>query len=117
MKKTLQRELKYQALPNDKHSSDKLNEPQLQAHKTLSTTSTSSNSESPVSSNSASKLQQTTVPKRLQLYSSTSGLNVTKKISNSDMSALHEDVNFKYLKHVVIKFLTSREYEVLNFKE
>lgn len=26
----------------------------------------------------------------------------------------YNDVNFQYLKHVLIKFLTSREYEVIN---
>lgn len=37
---------------------------------------------------------------------------VTAKTGNS----IEDDVNFKYLKHVLIKFLTSREYEVnINF--
>lgn len=29
------------------------------------------------------------------------------------LQGLEEDINFKYLKHVIIKFLTSREYEAL----
>lgn len=36
-----------------------------------------------------------------------SSKTVTAKHAN-----LKDDVNFKYLKHVLIKFLTSREYEV-----
>lgn len=38
-----------------------------------------------------------------------SSKTITAKNSNSQ----EEDVNFKYLKHVLIKFLTSREYEVI----
>jgi len=37
-----------------------------------------------------------------------SSKTVTAKHNNSR----EDDVNFKYLKHVLIKFLTSREYEV-----
>lgn len=40
-----------------------------------------------------------------------SSKTVTAKHSNSQ----EDDVNFKYLKHVLIKFLTSREYEVSTF--
>jgi golgin subfamily A protein 1 len=32
--------------------------------------------------------------------------------ANHRMTTDDDDVNFKYLKHVLIKFLTSREYEV-----
>ncbi|KAK0096205.1 hypothetical protein PV326_006125 [Microctonus aethiopoides] len=39
-----------------------------------------------------------------------SSKTVTAKNSNSQ----EDDVNFKYLKHVLIKFLTSREYEALH---
>ncbi|KAH0564091.1 golgin subfamily A member 1-like [Cotesia glomerata] len=39
-----------------------------------------------------------------------SSKTVTAKHPNSQ----EEDVNFKYLKHVLIKFLTSREYEALH---
>jgi len=37
-----------------------------------------------------------------------SSKTVTARYNNSR----EDDVNFKYLKHVLIKFLTSREYEV-----
>lgn len=33
-------------------------------------------------------------------------------VTNHRMTTDDDDVNFKYLKHVLIKFLTSREYEV-----
>lgn len=33
-------------------------------------------------------------------------------VTNHQMTDDNDDVNFKYLKHVLIKFLTSREYEV-----
>ena len=33
-------------------------------------------------------------------------------VTNHRTAADDDDVNFKYLKHVLIKFLTSREYEV-----
>ncbi|XP_046736825.1 golgin subfamily A member 1 isoform X3 [Diprion similis] len=36
----------------------------------------------------------------------------TKTVTPRQNNSREEDVNFKYLKHVLIKFLTSREYEV-----
>lgn len=36
----------------------------------------------------------------------------SKTVTAKNSSGQEEDVNFKYLKHVLIKFLTSREYEV-----
>ncbi|XP_015592621.1 golgin subfamily A member 1 isoform X2 [Cephus cinctus] len=44
------------------------------------------------------------------ILSPSSSKTVTAKQSNSR----EDDVNFKYLKHVLIKFLTSREYEALH---
>ncbi|XP_051158599.1 golgin subfamily A member 1-like [Leptopilina boulardi] len=44
------------------------------------------------------------------VLSPSSSKTVTAKQSNSR----EDDVNFKYLKHVLIKFLTSREYEALH---
>lgn len=37
--------------------------------------------------------------------------NSTKNLPSFYIRKDDEDVNFKYLKHVIIKFLTSREYE------
>lgn len=36
----------------------------------------------------------------------------TKTLNHRQNNSREDDVNFKYLKHVLIKFLTSREYEV-----
>ncbi|XP_015112526.1 golgin subfamily A member 1 [Diachasma alloeum] len=38
----------------------------------------------------------------------------SKTVTAKNSSGQEEDVNFKYLKHVLIKFLTSREYEALH---
>lgn len=46
------------------------------------------------------------------VLSPSSSKTVTAKQNNSR----EDDINFKYLKHVLIKFLTSREYEVSFFK-
>lgn len=37
----------------------------------------------------------------------------SQTVTAKQTSTREEDVNFKYLKHVLIKFLTSREYEVI----
>lgn len=37
--------------------------------------------------------------------------STTKHLHNSNCHKDEDDINFKYLKHVIIKFLTSREYE------
>lgn len=44
--------------------------------------------------------------------SSSQQLHVTPRYRTEVDEDLTDDVNFKYLKHVLIKFLTSREYEV-----
>ena len=40
----------------------------------------------------------------------------TVTANHNNPAPREEDVNFKYLKHVLIKFLTSREYEVSTIK-
>lgn len=92
IKKTLQKELKYQNvhLPNESVETKPFN-----LHKTPSSQSL------------------TTKP----TYTSTKMSilhppNSPPPVNNSHLSSLHGDVNFKYLKHVVLKFLCSREYEV-----
>jgi hypothetical protein len=151
MKKTLQKEFKFNLFPNEQTTSDnstnrdslapnrninKLNGPINHSH---------SHSPSPTRNSTNTPLQNITpkitsqkqlaqsISATLQLPSnrrpsvtSTSSLNnaaiaspnafqsaLKKSINNpSQLSSLHEDINFKYLKHVVLKFLTSREYEV-----
>lgn len=114
MKKTLQKELKYQMLPNEKQTQ---NEPSTESQqaKSLNNSITSTTSLSPKSSSSSiSNTQQTSSTNVLakKISNPTPNFNIKKNLTSADMSGLHEDVNFKYLKHVVLKFLTSREYEV-----
>lgn len=91
MKKTLQKELKYQSLPNDKQPTS--TEPSL-------TQQESDNS-----------INKTVLNKRVS-SSCLNGFKLKQPVNSAQLSNLHDDVNFKYLKHVVFKFLTSREYEV-----
>lgn len=106
MKKTLQKELKYHKLPNEKKS-ESLSELQ----NVVNNSSKFNNETSPVSSNNS------TINNNLSL--SDKPINkfqnsILKKNHSLDMRILHDDVNFKYLKHVVLKFVTSREYEAIH---
>ena len=40
----------------------------------------------------------------------------SQTVNAKNSNIREDDVNFKYLKHVLIKFLTSREYEVRFFR-
>ncbi len=80
MKKTFQKELKYQYLSEDNSASKSIE---------LKEGQDSSNTFVTINLNEQSSVNQ-----------------------NDQVSHLHEDMNFKYLKHVVLKFITSREYEV-----
>ena len=59
---------------------------------------------------------RTTSPNNISKNNTVSDANTIKKTCyyNNNVN-LNDDVNFKYLKHVVLKFLTSREYEVIKF--
>lgn len=91
MKKTLQKELKYQSLPNDKQPTSP--EPLLAQQE------------------SDNSINKTVLNKRVS-NSCLNGFKLKQSVNSAQLSNLHDDVNFKYLKHVVFKFLTSREYEV-----
>ena len=122
MKKTLQKELKYQSLPNENKSS---NDQQQQQ-----TVPNYSNNKVVIVENQNKSISSTLLNnKRLSLTTQSSNLNLTYNLNNNNnnlhkklsanntnqLSSLHDDVNFKYLKHVIFKFLTSREYEVMFF--
>ena len=47
-------------------------------------------------------------------YTTTINPNLSDTAS-AKVNTKDDDVNFKYLKHVLIKFLTSREYEVKHY--
>ena len=126
MKKTLQKELKYQSLPNESKAMTVLE----------STTSTTTNSNSvntssiiqlinPSKTEEHTALNLTLLPNTpasppsshnnhsfpIRRTSLTIGKS-TPPTNNAQLNHLHDDTNFKYLKHVILKFLTSREYEV-----
>ncbi len=159
MKKTLQKELKYQCLPNEnimvsgnkqqQQSNERLT---LNSQSNASFTSSISFTGDTTTQINNLKLEQSkdkTIDAQAQyggaigesIYKSNNLLtNTTKSQShlvhsasyannmysisgnnnsgsinrkNVHLSNLHDDVNFKYLKHVVLKFITSREYEVI----
>lgn len=143
MKKTLQKELKFQSLPNEKpkneqYTSQGANEqdqvsdlemnspikkpmnPKFSLDYSSDTQAQSILKHVPPSASSQLKKQLTisNSANNSALNSATNAFNNNnsnnKKVNlvNSQLSHLHDDVNFKYLKHVVLKFLTSREYEV-----
>ena len=143
MKKTLQKELKYQALPNEQlklksvDSQQQFSPIKSNFSENLNNNYTSMPS-TPITTNSnnfsvLNNKQETTnvrkssptshhnsLSRKISASAQTTSLNQTRKYSitngtssvTNTMSYLEEDVNFKYLKHVVLKFLTSKEYEV-----
>lgn len=112
MKKTLQKELNYQniQLPNEKKSEGsefKISSPQNKlspSHKTQSNRSINRQlyANGPNLSLSSTKQMEAL------------NLGGTSKAEACHLSSLHDDVNFKYMKHVVLKFLCSREYEAIH---
>lgn len=105
IKKTLQKELKYQNvhLPNENVETKPSN-----LHKTPSSQSLTTKP-AYTSYNSQQQVRAPNHPNSIPFLNSP---NSPPPVNNSHLSSLHDDVNFKYLKHVVLKFLCSREYEV-----
>lgn len=103
IKKTLQKELKYQNvhLPNEKVETKPSDLHKTASSQSLTTkpTYTSSSGRSPSHPNNISILKNPNPP---------------SPVNSNHLASLHDDVNFKYLKHVVLKFLCSREYEALH---
>ena len=116
MKKTLQKEFKQQSSTNEsnindqhqKHSNDLsdivLNKPNSQNNYPNKITNTVKNQKQ---NNHVNKLASNDTN-----AAQCSNIQAFTK-SSPHLSNLHDDVNFKYLKHVVLKFLTSKEYEVI----
>lgn len=108
MKKTLQRELKFQTLPNEKHQQQQDLQPFAQT----------TNQDKKPNFESSTPNHNSDNTNKQDLLKKHSNLNyILSKTAKpmphvANLSNLHDDVNFKYLKHVVLKFLTSREYEV-----
>jgi len=143
MKKTLQRELKFQALPNDtiigeslspksnptntqRESLAKIHAPQSNdLHSSLSQPQSPvsllshpfqlSTSEQPLpnhlangSSISNSQFAKISLSKRL------SSLSMGNPVMYNESALQLDDINFKYLKYVVLKFFTSNSYEAVH---
>lgn len=133
MKKTLQKELKYQQLPNEMcHGSNQFtaNVDDEMTHATSPLTTTTTMPKSGVNNNNNNKTNKQLLPSDTLMNQSWrqsqslngGSINIAKKPSISFAESVlngtlnsnkrNEDVNNKYLKHVILKFLTSREYEV-----
>jgi len=144
MKKTLHKELKYHAFPNESNTNDNSHHHQIPTKKSPTPNedmgadaigaglsfSPADSPTSTISDNEVSSKKQPSIPSTLSTHNTTTGNNkkiqgrklqsMTHQSSSGGASAsmpdfsLVEDVNFKYLKHVVIKFMTSKEYEALH---
>lgn len=107
LKKTLQKELKYHMLPNEKK-----NESIFETPNNGQNSPKTNHDISPIVSNTSLISQNSILPDKIS--NKFNNMISKKNHSTLDMTILHEDVNFKYLKHVVLKFLTSREYEAIH---
>ena len=116
LKKTLQRELKVQSLPNDEMTD---------SNNLVSQHSHSMSMDSLNTQTIANESRSSPVPMLQTSASVTRNMHTNKYIAKqldraspeparraSSRRKFEEDVNFTYLKHVVLKFLLSRESEV-----
>ncbi|KAK7502538.1 hypothetical protein BaRGS_00006113 [Batillaria attramentaria] len=119
LRQTLQRELKVQALPNDDASDDASSPatsrkfpPRQPA--TIAVTQQSHNNNSlapPSTSYAAASSSSTTAAVKPMTVGST--MAVSDQRGFTVRRDLEQDVNFQYLKHVVLKFMLSRESEAV----
>eukprot|EP00106_Octopus_bimaculoides_P023191 XP_014790633.1 PREDICTED: golgin subfamily A member 1-like isoform X3 [Octopus bimaculoides] len=109
LRKTLQKELKVQALPNDNlppDNRDSSNTPPLKRKNNLE--------QSVNISTSLNKLPHEAYAKSLELNHMRTHSDLPVHATDSfRVKADEKDVNFLYLKHVVLKFMLSRENEAL----
>ncbi|KAL5011326.1 hypothetical protein ScPMuIL_009877 [Solemya velum] len=108
LKKTLQRELRVQALPNDEMCDARGQSSTPPMHRKSPATK--------LSPQTVRKTCRTPSPTQFHIPPHTDN-SFTKEIARKDdcdiQSALEKDINFKYLKHVILKFMLSRESEAL----
>lgn len=102
LKKTLQRELKYQQLPNEAAV------PNPAVDEIASRTKPSVAQIEAKSVNGTGPAKKVSLPTPIVSPTVTSAFLFNGIPSNKKL----DDINHKYLKHVILKFLTSREYEV-----
>lgn len=125
MRKTLTKELKCQMLPNElpanhaaTSSKSHQQQQQQQANDVAAAKSHVESSKAGGGSQRKSLTHQQISLSSSSFHHPTTTNNTPPKRLGStstaatNLSNLHDDVNFKYLKHVVLKFITSREYEV-----
>ena len=106
MKKTLQKELKFQSFPNEIifeannniKRNNSIHEHQINDQSAI------------MQSKGINGFNNTTAA----IISTTSTPNKVRSNKSINQQPIDE-INFKYLKHVVLKFVTSREYEVRFF--
>jgi golgin subfamily A protein 1 len=116
MKKTFQKEFKFQSSANNNESTTSVSE-----------SKNNKTSQIEVNNNNSSAAKLNATKKQTYLFKSISMSNnaaetifstqsalATPHKDMTQLSHLHDDVNFKYLKHVVLKFLTSRSYEAFH---
>lgn len=109
LRKTLQKELKVQALPNDDLHNENRETSQTPPLKRKNSLGQSMNL-----STSLTKLPHEIYAKNLQIRPARSNCDLPVNVSDSfHVKADEKDVNFQYLKHVVLKFMLSRENEAL----
>ena len=117
LKKTLQRELKVQALPNDEMTEPSNNLVSQHSH-SVSMDALNSKSLAANVNNSAAPMLQTSGSVTRNMHTNKYIERQLERASpepvrRSSSRRIHEeDVNFTYLKHVVLKFMLSRESEV-----
>jgi len=128
MKKTLQKELNYQNLnfnlPNEsiqqKSATSTSTTPNKNTNNTLLNGLHNSSSASVLNSSTSGHNNSITnmkSPGSKSMFNSSSTYNSANSLlkhQNEHLSSLHDDVNFKYLKHVVFKFLSSRDNEAFH---
>ena len=109
LKKTLQKELKVQSLPNDEPSTN---------HEALKAASVPTNN-LPATPRVVTQavVPPTTTPRPTTRPTQPDGMLDHRRTSRGSSSSvpgeeLIHDVNFQYLKHVVLKFMLSRDHEV-----
>lgn len=120
LRQTLQRELKVQVLPNDELSDDNTSSPSMSRKFPMRNAASSNGSQFSLSiSSSLTSTSQSSIT-----TPSSFATAAVKPMTNSAIVPvsdqrglvvrrdLEQDVNFQYLKHVVLKFMLSRESEV-----
>ena len=116
LKKTLQRELKVQSLPNDEMTdsnnlvSQHSRSISMDSLNTQTITNESRGSPVPMLQTSASVTRNMHTNKYIEKQLDRASPEPARRASSR--KKFEEDVNFTYLKHVVLKFMLSRESEV-----